>query len=77
MRDFLKKLFSETGEVSFGRVGAFLALIAAIVWISHVVIKTHALPALDGITLFVTSLFGVGKGSETIQKVFGPKPPGA
>ena len=46
---------------------AFVVL-GSIVWISHIVYKTHAIPALDGVTLFNTSIYGMGKINETIQK---------
>ena len=66
-----KKLFSDSGEVSFGRVGAFIALCAAIVWVSHIVFVKDQLPDLAGITAFIVALYGVAKAGETVQKIGG------
>ena len=60
--NWLTKLFSESGEVSFGRIGAFVALCASIVWVSHIVFKTHIIPDLAGISLFIGTLYGLSKG---------------
>jgi hypothetical protein len=74
MRNFLQGLFSESGQASFSRVGTFVALISACIWVSRIVWKTGALPGLEGLTLFIATLYGLGKAGETIAKVMGPKP---
>jgi hypothetical protein len=74
MRKFLSELFSESGQASFSRVGTFVALISACVWVSRIVWKTGTLPGLEGLTLFIASLYGLGKAGETIAKVMGPRP---
>jgi hypothetical protein len=73
MRRFLQELFSESGQASFSRVGTFVALISACVWVSRIVWKTGALPGLEGLTLFIAALYGLGKAGETVAKVLGPK----
>lgn len=73
MRKFLGQLFSESGTASFSRVGTFVALISACVWVSRIVWKTGALPGLEGLTLFIASLYGLGKAGETITKLMGPR----
>jgi hypothetical protein len=73
MRNFLQGLFSESGQASFSRVGTFVALISACIWVSRIVWKTGALPGLEGLTFFIASLYGLGKVGETIAKVMGPK----
>jgi hypothetical protein len=73
MRKFLSELFSESGQASFSRVGTFVALISACVWVSRIVWKTGALPGLEGLTLFIASLYGLGKAGETVAKLLGPK----
>jgi hypothetical protein len=73
MRKFLSELFSESGQASFSRVGTFVALVSACVWVSRIVWKTGALPGLEGLTLFIASLYGLGKAGETVAKLLGPK----
>lgn len=74
MKNFLQHLFSESGEASFSRVGSFLALVFSLGWLSYIVWKTRAVPGLEGITFFVSSLYGLGKAGQTIQRMMGGKP---
>jgi len=73
MKNFIGHLFSESGEVSFGRLGSFVALLSACGWVSYIVWQTRALPGLDGLTFFIASLYGLGKAGETAQRLFGGK----
>ncbi len=74
MKDFLRQLFSESGTASFSRVGTFIALVGACVWVSRIVWKTGALPGLEGLTVFIASLYGLGKAGETVQRILGKNP---
>lgn len=73
MRDYLRHLFSDSGAASFSRTGSFLALGAGCAWVTKIVWATHQLPNLEGIVLFVSALYGLGKAGETIQRVAGKK----
>jgi hypothetical protein len=73
MLRFLQQLFSESGEASFSRVGACVALFFGCGWVSYLVWRTHALPSLEGLTFFIASLYGLGKAGETLQRVWGSK----
>jgi len=73
MRTYLHELFSESGTASFSRVGTFIALVSACAWVSKIVWKTGALPGLEGLTLFIATLYGLGKAGETVQSVLGKK----
>ncbi len=73
MREFLKQLFSESGEASFSRTGSFLALGISCVWVTYIVWTTRALPNLEGLTLFIGTLYGLGKTGETVQRVAGKR----
>jgi hypothetical protein len=68
--NFFRELFSGAPGVSFGRCGAFLALVAGIGWVTWIVWKTTVLPDLSGLTFFITSLYLVGKGVGTVQAIF-------
>jgi hypothetical protein len=73
MAQFLRQLFSESGAASFSRTGSFLALVLSCAWVSYIVWQTHALPSLQGLTLFIGTLYGLGKTGETVQRVIGNK----
>lgn len=73
MVKFLHQLFSESGEASFSRIGAFLALLFACLWVTYLVWQTRSLPPLEGLTIFIASLYGLGKAGETIQRALGEK----
>jgi hypothetical protein len=77
MSEFVKQLFSESGLASFSRVGSFLALLAACVWVTLIVWHTRVLPALDGVTFFICSLYALGKAGQTMQRLGGRAPQGA
>lgn len=73
MVNFLKELFPDNNCASFSRVGSFITLLFACVWVSRIVWRTGALPSLDGLTLLIASLYGLGKAGETLQRVLGAK----
>ena len=75
MRIFIQQLFSESGRASFSRTGSFLALAAACAWVTEIVWTTHQLPDLQGLTLFISMLYGLGKAGETVQRVARRKSP--
>lgn len=70
---FYRHVFSASGEASFGRAASFLALVVAISWISYIVWETHQLPSLEGVTMFISTLYGLSKTGETVQRVLGKK----
>jgi hypothetical protein len=69
--EFLKALFSEDSTASFGRVGAGIALLASIAWVSWVVYKTNAIPDLGGAALFIGTLYGLSKAGSVAQAFSG------
>jgi hypothetical protein len=69
MRNFFRQLLSESGEASFSRTGSFVALAAACGWVTQIVWTTHQLPSLEGLTLFISTLYGLGKAGETVQRL--------
>lgn len=66
--NFLKTLFSSSDAASFSRVATFITILFSCGWVTHIVLKTHQLPALDGVSLLNGSIYGMGKINETIQK---------
>ena len=73
MVTFLKELFSDNNTASFSRLGSFVALLFACIWVSRIVWRTGGLPNLEGLTILISSLYGLGKAGETIQRVLGAK----
>lgn len=71
MRDAIKKLFSESGEVSYSRLASFLALLAVIGWVSFLVWKKVAMPDMTGPIGFPATMYALGKSAESAQKIFG------
>lgn len=71
MAAWFMSLFSEDSRASFGRVGAFIALIASIVWVTWLVYKNSALPDLSGICFFIGTLYGLSKGIAAVQAIKG------
>lgn len=65
---FIHQLLSDSGQASFSRTGSCLALLCACAWISYIVWTTRALPGLDGLTVFIGTLYGLGKAGETVQR---------
>jgi len=73
---FLQQLFSDAPGVSFGRVATAISLVAAICWVTWVVYKTAAVPALDGITMFALSFYGTGKLLGKAAEILGKRDSG-
>ena len=58
---FLKGVFSESdGTPSYGRLSSGAITLFTCAWVTHVVLKTHAIPDLGGPAMFV----GVGSGAQ-------------
>lgn len=71
---FVRKLFSESGEASWGRIASFICLGFVCGWVTYLVRKNHALPDLTSPLAFITGTYAVGKVNETIQKFSGRTP---
>ena len=70
---YLKSAVSEAdGKGSLTRLGAAGGVLSAIVWVSYVVFKTHALPDLTGASLWLGASFS-GYGMNKITSM-GNKP---
>lgn len=66
----IREIFSEPGPdgtLSWGRVASAVSLVAAISWVTHIVIKTHTLPALDGATGFIVGPYASNKIATAAQ----------
>ncbi len=69
-----RNVFSSSNAGSWSRTGSFIALLCSCAWVTWVVYKKVVIPELGGVTLFVTSLYGLGKINETVQAAM-VKPP--
>jgi len=55
------------GTLSWGRCAASLSLLAGIFWVSKVVLRTHAIPDLGGVSLWATAPYTANKISTAAQ----------
>ncbi len=69
IKRIVREIMSEPngGGLSWGRVASSVALVAGIVWVSRILILTHGLPALDGITAFVLGPYTSNKVGAAVQ----------
>ncbi len=66
---FIKGTFSDDdGAPSFSRCASGLILVAGIGWVTHLVLHNHTLPDLGGLTLFITSPYGVNRLEAAFSK---------
>jgi len=63
-----REMFGDSkGVISLGHVMTGVFGLAALVWISRILLLTHALPPLDGITGFVVAPYGANKIATAAQ----------
>jgi hypothetical protein len=70
IRKVVREIHSEPGQngtLSWGRIAASASLIAAITWVTHLVIHTGTLPALDGISGFVVAPYAANRIATAVQ----------
>lgn len=66
MLNFLKAVFSESGEGSFSRVASAFLCMFACGWVSSIVYHNHKLPdpsELLALGAFVSLFYGINKGT--------------
>jgi hypothetical protein len=66
----VREILSEPGPggtLSWGRVAATVSLLTGIVWVTKIVLHTHTLPDLMGVSGFVTAPYAVAKASAAAQ----------
>ena len=67
---FLRSMFSEEdGKSSFSRVATALLLLLALGWVTHLVMRNHALPDFGGLTIFISALYGLNKVGNAVELV--------
>ena len=71
MKDWLKKLLSESSGASFGRLSSAVVIFFGLLWGSYIVIKRLEIPSLQGLAALAASLYGGSKIGETLQKFAG------
>ena len=68
IRKIVREVLSEPGGgLSWGRVASAISLLASLVWISHIIIHTHAMPDLAGTTALVVGPYAAGKAAAAAQ----------
>lgn len=76
VKKIVREIYSEPngGGLSWGRVTATFTVMAAIGWITRVLLMTHALPAdMTGISAFAISPYAANKVATAAQS-FSPNP---
>lgn len=63
----VEALSEPNGTISWGRSASSIALIAGMIWVSYILLQTHALPALDGITAFILGPYASNKAANAVQ----------
>jgi hypothetical protein len=59
---FLKSVFSEAdGTGSCSRILSAVFSLAVIGWVTHIVLKTHAIPPLGDATTLIAAPYGINK----------------
>jgi hypothetical protein len=67
-KKIIREILSEpTGTLSWGRIASTTALVAAIAWVTRLVLTTHAMPDLTGISTFVVAPYGANKVATAVQ----------
>jgi hypothetical protein len=70
IRKVIREIHSEpgpNGTLSWGRIAATASLVAAIVWVSHLVFRSGTLPSLDGISGFVVAPYAANRVATAVQ----------
>ena len=63
-----REMFGDSkGVISLGHVMTGVFGLVAIVWVTRILLLTHALPPLDGITGFVVAPYGANKIATAAQ----------
>lgn len=68
--NFLRGVFSDNGQPSFSRCASGVIVLSVLVWTSHVIFKTHALPDMGGISLFMSTSVGTLYGTNKLGSMF-------
>lgn len=80
---FIKSALSESdGQGSYTRFSGMLIILAAIAWVTYLVFKTHSMPDMSGVTVFVSGgaggQYAINKGEDIVNAIRGrstdPKP---
>lgn len=75
MLKFIQEVFSDAGSGSFSRCGSAAIILFCLVWTSHVVYKTHQLPDMGGVSMFMSSgvgtLYGINKAGGIFAAIKG------
>jgi hypothetical protein len=66
-----KDAFSENGRGSFSRYACGFILINATAWVWYMIFKTHALPDLTGMAMYVPASMGTLYGANQVKNVVG------
>jgi threonine/homoserine efflux transporter RhtA len=77
MSAFVNKIYGMLSEgestvLSWGRCGSLVAMVASICWVTYLVIRTHTMPDLSGVTAYTVAPYSANKITDAV-KSFGGK----
>jgi hypothetical protein len=64
---FWRGVFSDDGIPSFSRIASGALVLISIVWVTIIVLRTHALPDFAGLALFISALYGINRAGAAVE----------
>lgn len=59
---FVRGMFlDDDGAPSFSRVASGISLVCSVIWVTSLVIATHQLPDLTGLSLYISAFYGANR----------------
>jgi hypothetical protein len=74
---YLRECISEDGVGSYSRLSGLLVVLSSIAWVSYVVIRTHSIPDLGGVTGFIAggnSMYAANQAKKIASAIKGTAP---
>lgn len=69
--NFWRGVFSDSGQPSFSRVATGFIVAFSAGWVTHIVWRSHTLPDMSGLCLFIGTLYGLNRVTTAFGKTNG------
>lgn len=74
-KSFWRGAFSDPdGTPSFARVASGVVVVAAVSWVTAVIVMQHSLPTFEGVSAFLVAALASLYGTNKITSIFEKKP---